>query len=177
MEKSVEEKTGKPLDVWIQIVNNQGLEKHGQVVAFLKSDHGVTHGYANLIAHKAMKTDAGSSDADSLVNAQYSKGKEHLRPILDVLSNHIQKFGDDIEFAPKKANVSVRRKKQFLLIQPSTKTRMDLGLKLKGVEITDRLENSGPFGSMCTHRVRIESVAEIDDELLAWIHEAYEMAS
>jgi len=38
MEKSVEEKTGKPLDVWIQIVINQGLEKHGQVVAFLKSD-------------------------------------------------------------------------------------------------------------------------------------------
>ncbi len=177
MEHSVEEKTGKPLAAWIQIVKTLGLEKHGQIVAFLKSEHGITHGYANLIAHKALKSDAGSSDADSLVEAQYSKGKEHLRPILDVLSNHIKKFGDDIEFAPKRANVSVRRKKQFLLIQPSTKPRMDLGLKLKGVETTDRLENSGPFGSMCTHRVRVEAVTDIDDELLAWIHQAYEMAS
>ncbi len=176
METSINKKTGKSLADWIKIVDAKGFTRHGEYLSFLKEEHGMTHGYANLVAHKARKSDAGSNDADDLVDAQYSKGKEHLRPILDVLKDHISKYGDDVEFVPKKANVSVRRKKQFLLIQPSTKTRMDLGLKLTGVEETERLEGSGPFGSMCTHRVRVEDITQIDSELLDWIHDAYEMA-
>ena len=46
----------------------------------------------------------------------------------------------------------------------------------KGKELTERLENSGPFGAMCTHRVKIESVGEIDSELIGWLEEAYQKA-
>ena len=52
----------------------------------------------------------------------------------------------------RRANVSVRRKKQFALIQPSTKTRLDLGLILKGRPVEGRLEPSGSFNAMFTHR-------------------------
>ena len=176
MEAAIESKTGKSLDEWIRILSEKNFQKHGEYLAYLKGEHGLTHGYANQIAHKARKSDAGSNEPDDLIDTQYSKGKEHLRSIHDVLVNHVSKFGDDLEFVPKKANVSVRRKRQFLLIQPSTKTRMDLGLKLPGVEQTERLEGSGPFGTMCTHRVRVEKVSQVDEELLEWIHTAYEMA-
>ena len=88
----------------------------------------------------------------------------------------IDKFGNDITKTPKKDSVSIIRKKQFALIKPATKTRIDLGLKLKGKEISDRLENSGPFGSMCTHRIRINSLDDIDSQLLTWLKEAYEKA-
>ena len=70
----------------------------------------------------------------------------------------------------------MRRKRQFALVQPSTKTRIDLGLKIKDKEISGRLESSGPFGTMCTHRVKITDVKEIDNDVLAWLKEAYEKA-
>jgi hypothetical protein len=64
-----------------------------------------------------------------------------------------------------------------VLIKPATKTRIDLGLKLKDVPTNDRLQNSGPFGSMCTHRVQLTSKDEVDAELIAWIKEAYVKAN
>lgn len=176
MEKGLEEKTGKTLSHWVDIVKKQKLEKHGQIISFLKSEHGFTHGFANFVAHKARKSDAGSQNADELVTAQYSKGKEHLKPIYDKILSHVLVFGNDIEVAPKKANVSLRRKRQFALIQPTTKSRVDLGIKLNEAELTDRLETSGPFGSMCTNRVQLTDVSQVDAELIEWIKTAYEQA-
>ena len=49
-------------------------------------------------------------------------------------------FGKDLEVSPKKTYVSLRRNKQFALIQPSTATRVDVGLNLKGHPVGDRLE-------------------------------------
>jgi len=72
--------------------------------------------------------------------------------------------------------VSIIRKKQFILIKPATKTRIDLGLKLKDKPTTERLENSGPFGSMCSHRVKLSDVNEIDNELIEWMKESYQKA-
>jgi predicted transport protein len=169
-------KFGKSLEEWIKILKKEKLEKHGEILKFLKEKHGFTHGYANLVSMKLRKTDAGSvENQDDLVADQY-KGKEQLKPIYDKIIKSISKFGTDIEIAPKKAAVSLRRKRQFALIQPSTKTRIDLGLKIKDKEINGRLENSGPFGIMCTHRVKLSSPNEVDKEVLSWLKEAYEKA-
>ena len=64
--------------------------------------------------------------------------------------------------------------KQFAIIQPSTRTRVDIGINLKGIDPTDRLEASGSFNSMVSHRVRVGTVDEVDQELLQWLLEAYE---
>lgn len=175
MEAGLQEKTGKTLAEWIEIVKQSKLEKHGEILTFLKETHGMTHGFANFVSLKAREADAGSHDADELVTAQYAK-KADLKPIYDKLRAEIETLGTDVEFVPKKANVSCRRKTQFALIQPSTKTRMDLGLKLKGVDPVGRLEDSGPFGAMCTHRIQITEPAHVDDEVLSWLKQAYEMA-
>ena len=176
MDEAIKEKFGKSVDEWVKIVRAGDFEKHGQIVKYLKTEHGFTHGYANYVAHATLKSAAAfQDDGDALVEAQYAK-KEHFKPIYEKLKKEIAKMGDDIEFVPKKANVSVKRKYQFVLIQPSTKTRMDLGLKLKGKDTGDRLEGSGPFGSMCTHRVQVTDIGDIDKELLGWIKEAYEKA-
>ena len=113
--------------------------------------------------------------AEDLVANQY-KGKEVLLPIYNKLISIVSDFGDDVTITPKKTSVSFIRKKQFTLIKPATKTRIDLGLKLKDKPTTERLENSGPFGSMCTHRVKLTSLEQIDDELISWIKEAYNKA-
>ena len=175
MEQHLQEKTGKTLDQWKCVLASAKLAKHGEMVKFLKSEHGVTHGYANFIALKFREADAGSQDPTDLVESQYA-GKESLRPIYERLHAVITGFGDDVEVAPKKASVSFRRKRQFALVQPSTKTRVDLGLKFNDRPHAGRLETSGPFGSMCTHRVQLTDAEQVDKEVVGWLREAYEEA-
>ena len=170
------EKTGKPLEAWLKLVAKSKLAKHGEIVSMLKAEHGVGHGFANLIAHKALASDAGSQDGEDLVAAQYSGAKAVLKPIHDKLVKVIEAFGDDVEFSPKKAYVSLRRSKQFGLIQPSTATRLDVGLVLKGVAPSGRLEAAGSWNAMVTHRVKLSSAADVDTELKAWLKAAYAAA-
>ena len=99
-----------------------------------------------------------------------------MKPIYTAFVRAVKKLGKDVEISPKKAYVSLRRNKQFALIQPSTKTRVDVGLNLKGVRPAGRLESSGSFNAMCTHRVRLESKKDVDAELMGWLREAYERA-
>jgi predicted transport protein len=163
---NMKEKTGKTLDAWVKIAARSGLEKHGQTIKHLKSEHGMTHGFANLVAHTALKSDASWQESDDLVSARYAGPKEPLRPIYDALIKAVGRFGKDVEISPKKAYVSLRRNKQFGLIQPSTKPRVDVGINLKGVQPTKRLEASGSFNSMVSHRVRVSDVSEVDKELI-----------
>lgn len=169
MINNMPEKTGKSLDEWKTILKQKSFTKHSEGVKFLKTEHGVTHGFANTIVTLSKEE---NNSAEDLVATQY-KGKESLRPIYESLLNYVKSLGTDVTITPKKASVSIIRKRQFLLIKPATKTRIDLGFKLKDKPITERLENSGPFGTMCTHRVRLTDVSEIDQELKGWISEAY----
>ncbi len=176
MVKNLKEKYGKSLDEWINLVNKKGLNKHNEILKFLKTEHGFTHGYANLVSLKARQTDAGSSEEGDLIKDQYSGEKENLKPIYDELIKKINAFGSDVEISPKKAYVSIRRKKQFAIIQPSTKTRVDVGINLKDTEPTKRLEESGSFNMMVSHRVRIEDKSQVDNELVGWLKEAYKQS-
>ncbi len=177
MIRNLEEKTGKRFSEWLKIVRQSKLTKHGEVIKMLKEKHGFTHGYANLVAHKAKGSDAGSASeaGTDLVSQQYA-GKESLKPMYDKLIKQIKAFGEDVELAPKKAYVSIRRKKQFALIQPSTKTRLDIGINLKGVKPQGKLEASGSFNAMCSHRVRVEQAKDLDAKVISWLREAYNTA-
>lgn len=177
MIQNLEAKTGQSLAEWIRIAQSSNLARHGEIVKFLKSEHGLGHGYANLIAHRMAgeSTDAGAAAADP-VNAQYSGDKAGLRPIYDAVIKAVGNFGGDVEISPKKTYVSLRRNKQFALIQPTTKTRLDLGINLKGAAPQGRLETSGSFNAMVSHRVRLESARDVDKELIGWLKQAYDQA-
>ena len=58
---------------------------------------------------------------------------------------------------------------------PATNTRVEVGLNMKGVPGTARLEALPP-GGMCQYRVRLASTDEVDKELLGWIRKAYDGA-
>jgi hypothetical protein len=174
MVRNIEEKTGKSVAGWVSLARNSGFSKHGEILAWLKSEHGLGHGYANFVAKEALKPD-GAGEQD-LVDAQFSGAKSALRPLYEQLLNVMFALGPDVEIAPKKNNVSIRRGKQFALIQPTTATRLDLGLILKGTEPKGRLEASGSFNAMFTHRVRIGSADDIDKDLKKWLRAAYDAA-
>lgn len=173
---NLEKNTGKSLGQWIVIVQKENFKKHGEILKFLKTEHAFTHGFANLVAHKALKSDAGSaSDTDELVIKQY-KGKEHFLPIYEKLSAEIKAFGTDVEFAPKNSYVSLRRKKQFAMLIPATKTRYEIGINLKGHPADGILEIDTKTNGMCSHKIQLTEVSEVNDEVLNWLKTAYEKA-
>jgi hypothetical protein len=178
MTANLKENTGKSLEQWTRLAKGSGKQKHGELVSWLKSEHGLTHGYANLVAHSTFKSDAVSQTAGGadLVSAMFDADKAALRPIFDALMKSIRAFGSDIEESPKKGYLSLRRKTQFATLHPSTKTRFDVGLKLRNVPPSGRLEAAGSWNGMVTHRVRLESAGDVDKQLIAWLREAYEQA-
>lgn len=175
MMENLQKNTGKSLEEWKKIALESGFQKHGEIVKFLKETHQLGHGYANFITHKAFASYAGSADdRNSLIENQY-KGKEHLRPFYETLMAGILSLGSDIEIAPKNASVSLRCKKQFCLLEPKTKTRLDVGLNMKNITPSGKLESCPP-GGMCSHKIRIEKADDIDQEVFSWIKIAYEQA-
>lgn len=176
MRKNLEEKTGKPFDAWVALTRKKNFAKHGEIVAWLKSEHAFGHGYANSVALAARQDGDTAPEGDDLVAAQYAGNKAALMPIHDALVKTVQTFGKDVEISPKKTCVSLRRSKQFALFQPSTATRVDLGIVLKGLAPKGRLEAAGSFNAMVSHRVRLESVKDVDAEVKAWLRAAYDAA-
>lgn len=172
---NLEANTGESLDQWVAAAKASGHGKHGQIVAWLKADHGLGHGYANLVAHKTLASDAGSHAEDALMAAMFQGPKAAMKPAYDRAADLVRSLGD-VEFAPKKGYVSLRRNKQFALLQPSTRDRLDVGINLKGVEPAGRLEKAGSWSAMVTHRVRVASVDEVDAELEGWLRRAWDAA-
>jgi len=168
------EKTGKSLVEWFAVLDATNLEKHGQMMKMLKSEHGVSHGYANTIVLIYRQQAAGAPKDGDLVFAQYEGSKAALKPVYEAVIAITAEFGSDVEVAPKKTYVSLRRKKQFAIVQAATKSRVDLGLNLKGVEPSDRLEGGVVFGGMCTHKVRLSEVDDVDEQVAGWLRHAYD---
>jgi len=180
--RTIEQRYGKLLSEWIAIVRESGLTKHTDIVAMLKSQYGMSHGSAHRVALKAREADAASMVKAAEASGRdpaallYSGKKAGLKPLHDVLMTAITTFGDDIELAPKKGYVSLRRKKQFAMIQPTTATRIDLGLILKDVPATERLESAASFNALFTHRVRVNTINDVDSRVIAWLKQAYDLA-
>src|SRR5579863_341022 len=177
--RNIEATYGKPMREWLAIVAASGLTKHTDVARMLKSDYGLAHGAAHRVSLIARDAAApgGPDQAADPVSALYTGKKASLRPLHDALMNAILAFGDDIELAPKKGYLSLRRRKQFAMIQPSATGRIDLGLILGDVPPEARLESAAGFNALFTHRVRLSNPADLDEQLKAWLRQAYDQAS
>jgi hypothetical protein len=175
---NIQKKTGKSLDELTAIVRKSGLSKHGEIRDYLKRELGLGHGDANSLVHAVLQSDgqraAEGKSTDQVLDEIYSGAKAHMRPIHEKLMKEINKFGE-FEIAPKKGYVSLRRKKQFVMIGPKTNTRFEVGINAKEFKKNARLLEQ-PKGSMCNYIVNLTDVKEVDSELIAWIRSAYEGA-
>jgi hypothetical protein len=175
--RNIEATYGKPLDHWFAVIDASGLTKHNDVVAMLKADHGLAHGAAHRVSLLARQRDdadvaAPSDPADTL----YTGAKAGLRPLHEALLGKIRAIGA-FDIAPKKGYLSLRRRKRFAMVQPSTASRIDLGLILPATTpVSGRLESAAKFNSLFTHRVRITAATDLDDELRGWLATAYALA-
>ena len=175
---NIQKKTGKSLDELAGLVRKSGLTRHGEIREYLKRELGLGHGDANALVHAVLKSDgqraAEGKSADAVLDEIYSGAKAHMRPIHEKLMKEIDRFGE-FEIAPKKGYVSLRRKKQFVMIGPKTNTRFEVGINARDLPKSARLLEQLK-GSMCNYIVNLTDVKDVDPELVAWIKSAYEGA-
>ena len=178
--QNIQAKTGKTLAQLTALVQKSGLSKHREIRDMLKRELDLGYGDANTLAHFARKADVEGkppkeASNEEVVGNLYSGAKAELRPIHEKLMAAITKFGS-FEIAPKKTYVSLRRNKQFAMVGPATNTRVEVGLNMKRVKATSRLQ-AMPAGGMCQYKVKLTDPTEVDKELIGWIRQAYDSVS
>ena len=173
--RNLPNRTGKSLEQWTRLVKTRGPKTKAKRVEWLRSKHGLGGPTANVIAAEASGEDllAAYDDQQALIRTMYS-GKESLRAIHEKIVKSVRALGKDVELSARKTYVSASRKRQFAAIQPSTKTRVDLGLVLPGVSADGRLQSSKTVGGgRVTHRIALETPKDFDAWAKKWLKEAY----
>lgn len=171
MADSLEQKTGRSVEAWLDTVRGLGLDRHGEIVAALKAEHGLSHGYANALALVARGY--GQASEDDLLSGLFAGPRAGLRPIYDRLNTVCASLGADVEVVPKKTMVGFRRSRQFVCFMPVSATGVDIGIALREAAPDDPRVRPTP-GGMTSHAVRVAGPDEIDDRVAAWIRIAYE---
>lgn len=182
--KNIQAKTGKSIAELQAAIAAAGLAKVGEKRSWAMEHFKLGYGDANtvvLLMGKALPdlaapagTAAPAAAEGEALDAIYTGAKAHLRPLHGAAIAAFQAFGA-FELAPKKAYVSLRRKKQFAMLGPATKDQLELGLNVKDLPAHARLK-ALPAGGMCNYSLRFGSAAEIDAQLLAWVRAAYDAA-
>ncbi len=179
----LKQKTGRSLDEWILLVQQKGPQDEKQRREWLKTKHGLGTNYASWIVEQSLgKGSDGSPDsylvsADRYVAEMFSGGKAALLPIYEELLKLGRSLGADVKVCPCQTMVPFYRNHVFGQIKPSTRDRIDLGLALKDTKVPKRLIDTGGFAKKdrITHRIEINSVNDIDDEVKRWLKKAYDM--
>lgn len=178
--QNIQVRTGKNLDELYAFIRASGLVKHGEIRDLAKRDLGLGHGDANTLAKFYLESLAaaaqpeGAPGKNDVLDGIYTGSKAGLRPLHEAVMALIETFGP-FEIAPKKGYLSLRRKRQFAMLGPGTKGRIEVGINMKGVAGGERLIAQEP-GGMCQYKVFISRADEVDAELTAWLRQAYDGA-
>ena len=170
-------RTGEDVAAWNARIREAGLDDEPALRTWL-SEHGVTGYPAMLLRYERFGyPDYLAASADELVDRQY-RDRPALRTIYDAIVARLPEIGD-VTVQTRKTYVSLLTpRRTFAAVQPTTRTRVDLGLRLTGVEPTGRLVPAPNFGqSAVTMRVGLASAEEIDDEVEGWLRQAYDQSA
>ena len=169
------ERTGEGLETWNARVLESGLSDEASVRSWL-TEQGVT-GYPAmlLVMERFGYPDYLQATADELIDGQYADRPE-LRPILDTILGSLPSLGD-VEVQARKTYVAlITPKRTFAAVQPTTRKRVDLGLRLTAEQQPEgRLERAPNFGqSSVTHKIGLATAADVDAEVESWLKRAYD---
>jgi predicted transport protein len=173
------DKTGRSVGQWGELVRSKApAGSRNDRIAWLQREHALGHGQASLVIDWVDRPETfEEADPATLVEAML-KRKEAVHPILTHLTSVIGELGDDVKVEPRRTYIAFSRVRQFAVLQPSTATRLDVGLVLTGAQETPRLRPAGSFGSgRISHRVSLAHEDEIDAELTGWLRDAYDLAA
>lgn len=168
----LEQSTGEDLETWNRRIQREGFRDEQRLRAWL-TQQGIT-GYAQtlLVMERFGYPDFLTASAEQLIDGQYAD-RPQLRPIFDAIVNTALQF-DEVTIQARKTYVSlVTPRRTFARVQPTTKTRLDLALRLEGQEPGGRLLPSRIHETMKI-QVSLSSVEQVDAEVVGWLRRAYE---
>ena len=168
---NIEKNYGHSIGALTEVIGKGGLTKHSEVVAMLKERYGMAHGAAHRVSLTA-RDHLASQNAASPTSVATG-----LEPLYDKLLSIAVALGPDVEQAQKKGYVSLRRRKQFAMLQPGARW-VNVGLVLPAVKPAARLESAAKWNALFSHRhrVRVHATSEVDAELRSWLLAAYRAA-
>ncbi len=166
------ERTGQDLDSWNQRIKTEGFTDEQALRAWL-TDQNVT-GYAQslLVMERFGYPAFFLASADELIEGQYAD-RPHLRPIFDAIIDAAAGLGEVVVQTRKTYISLVTPRRTFARIQPTTKQRVDLGLRLEGQQSGERLLPCKIHETMPL-QISFTSLEEVDAEVLGWLQQAYE---
>ena len=168
----LKERTGADVDTWNQRIEKEQLNDEKQLRAWL-TQQGVT-GYAQslLVMEHFGYPDFLLASSDELIQGQYAD-RPQLRPIFDAVIDAAAGLGAVI-IQTRKTYVSlVSPRRTFARVQPTTKNRVDLGLRLEGQKPGGRLQPSKIHETMPL-QISLTTREEVDAEVLDWLQQAYD---
>ena len=124
-------------EVAVKVIRNQKrFHRQGQVeikiLKFLKTEHGMTHGFANMVVHEYRGGIPSVDTETDLVAAQYAGPKEGLKPIYDALIKVANGLGKDVEVAlvaALEAEAEAAEAPECIAEVPDSAVRRGLGSK------------------------------------------------
>jgi hypothetical protein len=179
----LKQKTGRSRDEWLRLIKKSGPKDEKARREWLKTEHGLGTNSASWLAERAegKASDVDDPDtylaaAEGYVEQMFAGSKAALRPIYDELLKVGLKVGKDVKACPCQTIVPLYRNHVFAQIKPTTTKRIDIGFALGDMKPKGRLIDTGGFAKKdrITHRIPLESVEDIDDEVKQWLKVSYE---
>src|SRR5690242_21419470 len=168
----LQERTGEDMHTWNQRITSEGFTNEQQLRAWL-TEQGVT-GYAQslLVMERFGYPDFFLASADELIQGQYAD-RPQLRPIFDAIVDAAAGLGEVVVQTRKTYVSLVSPRRTFARVQPTTKQRVDLGLRLAGLEPGGRLLPSKIHETMPL-QISLTTPDDVDAEVLGWLQQAYD---
>ncbi len=175
-------KTGKNMEELRAIVRRSRRERQGELRTTVMRELGLGYSDANILVHAVQKPiekpkvepKAGKKIAEISLDSIYKGSRASLRPIHEAVTRQVSRLGEYV-MIPEKGCVSLRRRKQFILLRPISGKRLELGLNVKDLPPSRHLVEE-PRGSDVNYTVQLTDPAQVDAEVSAWIKFAYEDA-
>lgn len=166
------ERTGADVETWNQRIATEGFTGEQQLRSWL-TEQGVT-GYAQslLVMERFGYPDFLLASADQLIQGQYAD-RPQLRPLFDAIIGAAVGLGEVVVQTRKTYVSLVSPRRTFARVQPTTKQRVDLGLRLEGLEPVGRLLPSKIHETMPL-QISLTTTDEVDAEVLDWLQRAYD---
>lgn len=168
----LKERTGEDVSTWNQHIAEEELNDEKSLRAWLTKQGVTSYPQSLLVWERFGYPGHLLASAEDLIDRQYVD-RPQLRPIFDALINAAAGLGE-VTIQARKTYVSlVTSRRTFARIQPTTKNRVDLALRLQGYKPGGRLQSS-KIHETTPLQINLTSVDDIDSKVLDWLQEAYD---
>jgi hypothetical protein len=174
VQAQLERQTGEPLAAWNARVKAFAPADEAALRAWLAGKGVAGYPQMLLVFETFGYPSYLQKDAAELIDGQY-RDRPNLVPIYDKVVDVALELGH-VELQARKTYVAlIGPKRTFASIQATTKTRIDVGLRLDGVSPGGRLEIAKSIGqSSMTHKIALAAPTDVDDVAVGWLRRAYE---